>query len=285
MNELIVAATESSPEIAIHVNPSYALYHWLRKGAESPGPDPVPAFHDSIRKLRRVLNQQGLHGTWQLWETAISAGDSQDASLANLRNAVTVTGDDTADAIAIAEDRFLCEIWPAQLRLIEEALKTISQGFAPVFPAMANDHARLLKLRWPSRIDAYLITDTYERFGAYSHPLTISVSHNTGITLCETLLHEATHVADVYMEEIGAMGLGDSVGAALLDDGMQLRAAFDCWHAVIFASSAYQMRAHIDPEHIDYATGRGLYERFKVPNAPQPSGKPIPRMGKTRNRS
>ncbi|MGI8404986.1 MAG: hypothetical protein ACR2OE_09535 [Thermomicrobiales bacterium] len=285
MNELIIAATEKSPEIAIHVNPSYALYHWLRAKAETPGPNPAPEFGNAIPLMRRALNVSGLHGFWGIWENSLTDAITLDQVNLNLIHAVTSTGEALASAIAAAETRYREEIWPQQQQVFTDALSVIEQRFTPAFPAMAADHAQLLDLTWPRHIDAYLVAETYERAGAYSHPLTISVSHNTGITLCETLLHEATHVADVYMEEIGAMGLGDSVGAALLDDGMQLRAAFDCWHAVIFASSAYQMRAHIDPEHIDYATGRGLYERFMVPNAPQPSGKPIPRMGKTRNRS
>lgn len=44
--------------------------------------------------------------------------------------------------------------------------------------------------------------------------------------------------------------------------------AWNVWHAIIFASSAYQAHTNIDPDHIDYVLPRNLYAQFGVPDLP-----------------
>lgn len=268
MNELVIAATETSPEIAIHVNPHYALYHWLRAKAETFGPNPVPEFGEIIPLMRKALNLNGLHGFWGIWENSLTGTSDMELANAGLIQAATSTGEALASAIAAAGTRYHAEIWPAQQPVFTEALTSIERHFAPIFPAMATDHARLLDLKWPRHIDAYLVAETYERAGAYSHPLTISITHNTGITLCEMLLHEMTHVGEDHSDHLGRPYLGNRIVTALLSDGTPYPAADAIGHAFIFASSAWQTRSHIDPHHIDYASKRGLYDIFDIPNAP-----------------
>ncbi|HZO74128.1 MAG TPA: hypothetical protein VFB60_18135 [Ktedonobacteraceae bacterium] len=135
---------------------------------------------------------------------------------------------------------------------------------------MARRQAELLELSWPEQINAFLVTDCYDPRGAYSHPLTVDISHNVGSTLCETLLHEATHVADVHTSQLGQRSLKNNVMEHLRGTELRLSTtkAWNVWHATIFASSAYQVRTHIDPDHIDYALPRNLYAHFGVPGLP-----------------
>ena len=49
---------------------------------------------------------------------------------------------------------------------------------------------------------------------------------------------------------------------------MPFGSILDARHALIFVASADQVRTLIDPNHVDYALPRRLYNRFKPPNLP-----------------
>jgi hypothetical protein len=54
----------------------------------------------------------------------------------------------------------------------------------------------------------------------------------------------------------------------LSSKGLQSFEVWNVWHAIIFASSASQVRTTIDPNHTDYALLHGLYVQFGIPNLP-----------------
>lgn len=232
-----------------------------------PYSDSDPRLSPVLDRMRPVINPGGPAGIWQPWETALASGVDRDASLDAFQRAVTETGRSVVRAMRDAEDFFLTEVWPDRQPAIEAALAMIEQRFAPAFPDMSARQATLLDLAWPGSIDVYLVVDCYIRGGAYSHPLTVDVAQNTGLALCETLLHEATHVADLHSRGTGVESLADRLGAHLADAGFDPRARFNIWHAVIFASSAARIRHDMDSCHVDYAQSHNLYQWFGVPNA------------------
>jgi hypothetical protein len=182
---------------------------------------------------------------------------------------MTQTAEQIETALTQAE-LFRETLWPQRATQLAEAASTIQKDLAPHFATMARQQAELLELSWPDQIDAFLVTDCYDPRGAYSHPLTVDISHNVGSTLCETLLHEATHVADVHTSHLGQHTLRNKVIEHLRGTGLHLSAtqAWNVWHAIIFASSAYQVHTNIDPDHTDYALPRNLYAQFGVADLP-----------------
>lgn len=278
MDEVVIPAGKGSPELRVHVNPVYALYHYLRKEAEAPLAQVKPetaeatatfrrAFHRSV--VAGVVNFGGLHGLWDVWEQPLTTGATIEAAVGGLRREMVAVADGIGAAMAEAEPVFNQKLWPQREPLIEAALTTIRETFEPQFPAMALRQAELLDHTWPDRVDAYLVTDCYDRFEAYSRPLTVDVAQSTGIELCETLLHEATHVADVHTNALEHKGLEDRLILFLLDgEDVPFGSILNARHALIFVSSADQVRTFIDPNHVDYALPRGLYDWFNLPNLP-----------------
>jgi hypothetical protein len=260
-----IAGTAHSPELAFQVNPTYALYHWLRVNSGRSGVDDA-RLKTAFSLAHRSFNPRGVRGMVEPWETALAGGADADKSLLAFQSQVQATGEAMATAMRSAERIFMEEFWPEREARIVKALETIQESFRPAFPEMAREHADLLGLAWPASIDIHLVGDCGERGGAYSHPLTIDVTQNAGLVLCETVLHEATHVADVYSHEAGRVSLGDRVQAYLGERGLSPWQRFNVWHAVIFAASAASTRHHIAVDHEDYATSRKLYAFFGVPN-------------------
>lgn len=264
-----IQATQRSPQLLIHVNTSYALYQWLRSQARA-----LPSQNDTrvssiLDRMSETIRTDDLHGVWQTWERALASGANRDDSLEAFHQAVISTGDGVIRAMQEAEAVFYAEVWPRQQPSIQAALATIEHRLAPVFSVMAAKHGELLQLTWPKSIDVYLVPECYERGGAYSHPLTVGVVENTNLTLCETLLHEATHVADVHAHTVGADSLAKRVSAYLAGAALDDRTRFNLWHAVIFASSASRIRHDLDSTHTDYAHSHGLYHWFGAPHIPQ----------------
>jgi hypothetical protein len=177
------------------------------------------------------------------------------------------TVDTLASALYDARSYFHEHVWPGHIVTIEAAAATIQDTVQPHFSALIQRQAELLSLRWPDSIAAYFVADCYAWQGGYSHPLTIDVSANTGTTLCETLIHEATHVADVSGNDHPDMG--SRLRQHLTSEGLSPQDAWNAWHAVIFASSADQVRRFIDPRYVDYASNRGLYSWLKTPHLPE----------------
>jgi hypothetical protein len=262
--QLRIAGTAHSPELAFHVNPTYALYHWLRVNSGRTGVDDA-RLKTAFSLARKSFSPRGVRGIVEPWETALAGGETADRSLLAFQAQVQATGEAMATAMRSAERIFMEEFWPERKAQISQALGTIEETFQPAFPGMAREHADLLGLAWPGRIDVHLVGDCGERGGAYSHPLTIDATQNTGLVLCETVLHEATHVADVHTT--GRASLGDRLQAYLGERGLSPWQRFNIWHAVIFAASAASTRHHIALDHEDYATSRTLYAYFGVPNA------------------
>ena len=96
----------------------------------------------------------------------------------------------------------------------------------------------------------------------------MDASKTAGLELCETMLHEATHVADVHTGAEGGGCVGDRLIVRLVEGGVARAEAWNAWHAVIFAASARQVRESLSPAHPDYAAARGLYAYFRVPDMP-----------------
>jgi hypothetical protein len=261
---LRVPGTSASPELVFHSSPTYALYHWLRANSGRPPTD--DRLRPAFRLMHRSVNPLGVRGMVEAWEGALASGESADQSLHAFQARVKATGDEIVMAMRSAERIFLEEHWPEREERIRRTVDAIEAIFAPAFPAMASEHADLLSLKWPVTLDVHLVADCAEPGGAYSHPLTIDVSQNTGTWPFETILHEATHVADVHGRSRGHRCLGDRLQAWLGEHGVPARQRFNAWHAVIFASSAACTRHHIDLGHEDYARSRQLYAFFGVPN-------------------
>jgi hypothetical protein len=253
--------------LVVHASPTYALYHWLRANSGKPPAD--ERLRPAFRLMRRSINPLGIRGMVEAWEEVLASGDTADQSLHAFQARVKATGDELVMAMRSAERIFMQEYWPEREGRIARAVDAIQATFAPAFPDMAREHAELLGLRWPASTDLHLVADCGERGGAYSHPLTIDVTQNTGTWFFETILHELTHVADLHGHETGHRCLGDRLQAFLGEQGVPHWQRFNAWHAVIFAASAACTRHHVSLDHEDYAKSRNLYAFFEVPNVAQ----------------
>jgi len=254
--------------VHIHVNPLYALYHYLIREGQRPREERDPVLAEAARTAAEARHLTGVHGVWDLWEQRVAQGGTADEVVAGLMEAMTETVAQLGSALRAAEAGFNQRLWPERWATVQAALATIQDFVQPCFAAMTQRQAAVLGLIWPRRIDVYLVTDCYDWRDGYSHPLTIDVTTHRSVILCETLLHEATHVADVYTGESGKESLHTRVTTALIEDGIPSPHAWTAWHAIIFAASAHHIRAFIDPVHTDYAEAHDLYRWFKVPDLP-----------------
>ncbi len=265
---LVLPAVTGTPAVQVHVNPLYALYHYLIREGQRPAEERDPRVAEAAGTAAEARHITGVHGIWDVWEQRVAQGGTADEAEAGLMEAMTETVAQLSSALRVAESDFKQRLWPERQPAVQAALSTIHDLLQPWFAAMAQRQAAVLDLIWPQRIDAYLVTDCYDWRGAYSHPLTIDVTTHRGVTLCETLLHETTHVADVYTGESGKESLRTRLTSALSEDGIPPPHAWNAWHAIIFAASAHHIRAFIDPAHTDYAATQHLYRWFKVPDLP-----------------
>lgn len=266
---LRIPAADGTPQVDIHVNLIYNLYHYLVQQGMEETPDSGEVMTDAVERAARVRFPLGVHGLWTDWEVPLASGATLRDAITGLRSRMNHTVDTLAIALRETETEYRERIWPQRVPAFETALLTLHEVLAPHFAEMARHQAGVLGLSWPRRLDAYLVADCYDWHSAYSHPLTIDVTENIGLTFCETFLHEATHVADVYTSSRGHRSLSSKLSDHLGEMGISGPAAWNVWHAIIFAASAQQVRAFIDPDHTDYATERGLYQIFKVPDLPR----------------
>lgn len=210
-----IDGTTDTPEVRFHANPACGLYHWLRaastRGQQSEG----DGFAQAFDLVRQSFEQRGVRGMVEPWESAIAKSKSHGEALAAFERAYRQTGSDMAEAMRSAEPAFMVTVWPGHLAAIAREVDALRQRFAPVFPELAREHEALLDLDWPFAIDVHLVGDMAGFEGAYSHPLTIDLSQHNGLTLFETILHEATHVADVNGTMRGQPSLGDRLIASL----------------------------------------------------------------------
>jgi len=265
---LVIEATTDTPAVYIHVNPLYALYHYLIREGQRPTEERDLVLSEAARDAAEARHLIGAHGVWDVWEQRVAQGGTADEAEAGLMEAMTETIAQLGSALRAAESDFNQRLWPERCVTVQTALTTIQDLLQPCFAAMAQRQGAVLELIWPQRIDVYLVTDCYDWQGGYSHPLTIDVTTHRGVTLCETLLHEATHVADVHTGESGKGSLHTRLTSALIEDGIPPPHAWNAWHAIIFAASAHHIRAFIDPAHTDYAESHNLYRLLKVPDLP-----------------
>lgn len=278
MNEVVVPAGDLSPALHIHVNPMYAMYHYLRRQAELPIPlvDEVTAAATALMRtaLNRVegaagANLGGYHGLWDVWEPPLAGNLAVAPAIDGLRGAMMGMADALQASLSEAESIWMTSLWPKRELHIETGLSTLSDLLQPGFVAMCHEQAEYLDLVWPERLDAYLVTDCYDRFEAYTPPLTIDVAQSQGLELCETLLHEATHVAERFTRTRDGTSLSDRLLLFLMESGStNFGSILDAQHALVFVSSGRQVRAYVNPGHVDYASGRHLYERLRVPSLP-----------------
>jgi hypothetical protein len=265
---LILPAATGSPALHVHVNPLYALYHYLVHQGQHPREGRNPAMADAATAATQVRHLTGVHGVWDVWEQALAQSTTPDEAITGLMETMTESVTQLGSALRSAESEFYEQLWPERQATVQAAVTTIHDALKPWFASMAQSQAAVLELVWPDCIRAYLVTDCYDWQGGYSHPLTIDVTSHTGLTLCETLLHEATHVADVHTGEIGKENLRNRVTAMLLDEGIPPPTVWNVWHGIIFAASAYNIRSCIEPTYVDYATTHNLYQWLKVPDLP-----------------
>lgn len=265
---LRIPAADGAPQVDIHVNLIYNLYHYLVQQGMEESSDSGDGMTDAVEQAARVRFPLGVHGLWTDWEVPLASGATVENAITGLRSRMDHTVDTLAVALREAEAEYRERIWPQRRPAFETALLTLYDVLAPHFAEMARRQAEVLGLSWPGRIDAYLVTDCYDWHSAYSHPLTIDVTANVGFTLCETFLHEATHVADVHTAGQRRRSLSSRLSDHLGTIGVTGQDAWNVWHAIIFAASAQQIRAFIDPAHTDYATERDLYKAFNVPDLP-----------------
>ena len=215
---------------------------------------------------------RGVHGIWNVWERPFTTSGTASEAAEGLKTAMAATADRLGDALQRAEGVFRETLWSERVPLVDATLALLREGFAPHFPDMARRQSAALELDWPPEIDGFLVSDSYG--GSYSHPLTIGVaecgSQAQRLELFETVLHEATHVASVYTVKEGLSG---RLGTYLAGRGLRGDQVWNVEHAMMFASSAQQVRTCIDSTHVDYALvhrspEHNLYSWFKVPNLP-----------------
>jgi hypothetical protein len=211
----------------------------------------------------------GLHGHWDEWEIPITTATTIEQAAAGIIEGMTKTADQIRKSLEMALDHFMLSVWNKRQEALHEALATLEKHLPIAFGQMVTRQSHLLEVNFPTNIDVHLVVDCYSPTGAYSHPMTVDVTHYKGIDLCECILHEATHVADVYTSQSGRRSLKDKVLQSLAERGIDGRTAWNVWHAIIFASSAEQTREFISQKHVDYAVRRGLYAFFNVPDLPQ----------------
>lgn len=283
-SDLFTICTSSNvPDLQVHVNPHYALYHLLVGEALAPVEKRDPAIAEAASAMELACSYRVFNGGWLIWDETIADCNTVEDTVERLQAEVKGSADlpwevselesaieHIGNSIKMTETLFNEEIWPERIPRLEEALRTIETLLAPSFSDMAHRQAEVLSIVFPSEISAYLVTDCYVKVGGYSQPVTIDVSQHTGLQLCETLLHEATHVGDVYTNKLGKASLGKQLADYLDDEGDKY---WNIWHAIIFASSARQVRECIDPDHTDYVSIRDLYSRFGVPHLPDSWGK------------
>jgi hypothetical protein len=266
---LVVPGGEGAPSLRFRVNPLYGLYHYLVRQGQLPTEQRDPATAAAAARAARVREPRGLHGPWDAWELPLATARGVDAATAGLREALAAAAEELGAALREAEPHFRATVWPSRRSVIEAALAALRDGCAPHLPALARRQAGLLGLLWPPDVDVFLITDGYDRFGAYSHPLTVDVARIAPDELCETILHELTHVGDVHTGAAGRECLGTRLTRRMREAGGSRRQAWDAWHAVIFAASGQSVRELVDPGHTEYAARHGLYAHFGLPDLPR----------------
>ncbi len=259
-----LAGGAHSPHVRIIASPLYSLYHWVAGLGPMPAVDDPPLL-EAVRLMTAARFPRGRHGPWDRWEAAIPAARTVDEVIQGLGDRQRETAEQVGRAMELALPGFLSTVWPAQQSALDEAVATIQGPLASALPAMVQAQAEGLRLHFPDAVDVYLVVACYDPAGAYSHPTTIDVTQYRGSALGESLLHELTHVADVETSRRGSASLKHEVSAAVEKQGLDGAIAWTLWHAVIFASSGYQVRRFVDPAHGDYAERRGLYRRFGLP--------------------
>lgn len=278
MYDLVIPGANGAPALNIHVNPVYALYHYLAKEALRPREERHPETAEAAVLIEPALAYRRRIGGWMIWAEEVAWSGSAEEVVRRLRCALAededvpwdrgemeATIDRIGEALVRGEAVFEETLWPERAGLVREALGIVRETLAPAWSSMARRQGELLGLAWPETLDAFLVTDCYDWHGGYSHPITLDIPHHDGIALCEAILHEATHVADVYTSALSRECLGDRLMAHLRASGVERQDAWNAWHAVIFTASGRQVRESVAPGYLDYAEPRGLYSYFKVP--------------------
>jgi hypothetical protein len=266
--DLLIAPQEGPLSLHIHANPIHNLYHYLAYESQLSREKRNPATASAVALMERARNPWGVHSVWDNWEQSLTRSSTVQDAIEGVSTAMQETVNLLGAALKEAEQVFLDTLWPQRVPLIEAALTTLQKSFVSFFPNIVRQQGNLLELEWPSQIDAFLVTECYAWQGAYSHPLTINVAQKTGLVLCETLLHEITHVGDIHTLMIGKESFRDRLITYLTKRSITRQKAWDCWHGIIFASSAQQIRTFVHPQYIDYAQTRALYTWLEMPNLP-----------------
>lgn len=258
---LVIDSTTDTPALHVYVNPMHALYQYLATQAQAAPDRRHPATAAAASLMQQARWPRGVHGPWDEWEVPLTTAREVTVAVVGFKRAMAATADLLGEALALAEPVWHETLWPERLPAIAAALATLASRLAPHWPTLCRRQAAQLDLCWPEQIEAFLVAECYGIGQAYSHPLTISALDWHGLELCEGMLHEATHVADVHTSTLERTSLRDRLLEPLTAGGMPYPRAWQAWHAVIFASAAQQVREVMDPSHVDYAQARGLYGR------------------------
>jgi hypothetical protein len=166
--DLRIPSGDGAPQVDIHVNLIYSLYHYLVRQGSEQSSERDPAMSAEAQRAAHVRFPLGVHGMWTGWEVPLASAATLGDAISGLRARTNQTVDTLAIALREAETEFREHTWPERQLRLETALLTLRQVLAPHFAEMARRQGEVLELVWPERIDAYLVTDCYDRRGAYS---------------------------------------------------------------------------------------------------------------------
>lgn len=258
---LEIPGDRHSPRVRFIASPLYSLYQWVA-GLSEPTALDEPRVVDAMRAMQAARFPRGRHGAWDDWERAIASAPTVDTAVHRLADQMMKSAAGVGRALELASPHFLSTVWPAGQGAFDEAVTTIERHFKSSAAAMVRAQADTLRLQFPDAVDVHLVIACYDRAGAYSHPATIDVVHIRGTDLCESVLHELTHVADVETAQHRMRSMKDDLRDALAPAGVRSEQAWQAWHAIIFAASGHQVRQFIHADHTDYAQRRGIYGRL-----------------------
>lgn len=262
--DIIIPATERSPDLILRASMPYAHYQWLRAMADGM-PENVPsAIREEVQAFGTAASGIGPAGIWAAWESAIADHSEPTTATESLGLAIDRTRDQLVNALNATTGWFATNVWPSDLEAVQDAVDVLVNE--PRIPDLFAEQAEVLGLTWPSPINVNLVARTYSFAGAYSHPLTIDVTNTEYLMVHDMLLHESTHVADAFSTAVGPCEAGDGLRERLVARGFSRRTAFDRWHAMIFASCRARIRRTIDPAYEGLPSGSRPFRFMGVPD-------------------
>ncbi|MFH0947087.1 MAG: hypothetical protein V2A76_18010 [Planctomycetota bacterium] len=172
------------------------------------------------------------------------------------------------EALAPVESAFMEQVWPARKEQLEKRRAQVEELLAAADPDPLEHLRSALGFPEPGlRIPIHLTIASPAPGGvtlrSHSGPLcSISLEKRDPATLCEVILHEATHAIDASCPDAEET-IPARLRAALAKRGLDPRkeTSRNAWHTLFFLQAAETVRACIDAEHVDVGISSGYYER------------------------